>query len=155
MEVIFHMTKSMVTRIWIGGLVVLAAGLVAAAVGVGLMLAYGGTFTQTGDPSQMQFVPDYGGFFWTTIWVIVLGGILAAVGGVVQLVAWIGALVNSYMLPEKTWFAITLIGGILGLGFGLIGFATMVAYVIAAPDGTLYRRPQVPTAAPSALAPTT
>ena len=147
------MTKSMVTKTWIAGLVVLAAGLVAAAIGVGLMLGYGGTFTQTTDPSQMQFVPDYSGFFWTTIWVIVLGGILAAVGGIVQFVAWIGALVNSYLLPEKTWFAIVLIGGLLGFFFGLIGFAAMVAYVIAAPDGTPYKKPQI-TAAPSSLAPT-
>jgi len=148
------MTKSMVTKTWIAGLVVLAAGLVAAAIGVGLMLAYGGTFTQTTDPSQMQFVPDYGGFFWTTIWVIVLGGILAAIGGVVQLVAWIGGLVNSFMLPDKTWFAVLLIGGVLGFAFGLVGFAAMVAYVIAAPDGTPYKKPLLPTTAPSTLAPT-
>lgn len=148
------MTKSTVTKTWIAGLVVLAAGLVAAMVGVALMLAYGGTFTQATDPNQMKFVPDYSGFFWTTIWVIVLGGILAAVGGIVQLAAWIGALVNSYLLPDKTWFAVVLIGGVLGLAFGLIGFGAMVAYVIAAPDGALYRKPQIPTAAPSALAPT-
>lgn len=147
------MTKSMVTKTWIAGLVVLAAGLVAVAISVGFMLAYGGTFTQTNNPNEMQFVPAYNGFFWTTVWAIVLGGIVAAVGGIVQFVAWIGALVNSYLLPEKTWFAILLIGGILGLFFGLIGFAAMVAYVIAAPDGTPYRKPQI-TAAPSTLAPT-
>jgi hypothetical protein len=38
--------------------------------------------------------------------------------------------------------------------FGLVGFAVMVAYVIAAPDGEPYRRPQIPAPAPSALAPT-
>lgn len=148
------MTKSTVTRTWIAGLVVLAAGLVAALVGVGLMLAYGGTFTQTTDPNQMNFVPNYSGFFWSTIWVIVLGGILAIIGSIVQLAAWIGALVNSYLLPDKTWFTVVLIGGVLGLAFGLVGFAVMVAYVIAAPDGTPYRRPQMPAPAPSALAPT-
>jgi hypothetical protein len=47
------------------------------------------------------------------------------------------------------------IGG-LGLAFGLVGFAAMVAYVIAGPDGMAFRQPQVPPPAyrPSALAPT-
>lgn len=149
------MTKSTITRTWIGGLVVFAAGLVLASAGVFLMLAYGGTFTQvSGNPNSYDFVPTINGFFWMTVWMIVLGGVVAAVGGIVQLAAWIGALVNSYLLPDKTWFTVVLIGGVLGLAFGLVGFAVMVAYVMAAPDGAPYRRPQIPTPAPSALAPT-
>jgi hypothetical protein len=52
------------------------------------------------------------------------------------------------MLPDNTWFLILLLGGLLGLGYALIGFAVMVAYVIAAPDGTLFRQPQPPTTLP-------
>jgi hypothetical protein len=149
------MTKSMVTKTWIAGLVVLAAGLVAATVGVVLMLAYGGTFTQVADTSQYNFVPNLDSFFWTTVTVIVIGGILAAIGGLVQLAAWIGGLVNSFWLPDKTWFVILVLGGLFGFAFGLIGFAVMLAYVIAAPDGTPYRKPQVsaPLSKPTAAIP--
>jgi hypothetical protein len=152
---VIHMTKSMINKTWIAGLVVFAAGLVAAMAGVFLMLAYGGTFTQVAGTSSYDFVPRIDGFFWSTVSAIVAGGVLAAVGGLIQLAAWIGGLVNSFMLPEKTWFFVLLIGGVLSLAFGLVGFAVMVAYVIAAPDGTLYRKPQVPATLqkPTAIAP--
>jgi hypothetical protein len=151
------MTKPMITKTWIAGLVVLAAGLVVAVVGAFLMLGYGGTFTQiAGNTNSYEFVPRLDSFFWTTIAVIIVGAILAAIGGIVQLAAWIGGLVNSYRIPDKTWFVILLLGGIFGLAFGLIGFAVMVAYIIAAPDGALYSKPemQAPVQRPTTLAPT-
>lgn len=150
------MTKPTITKTWIAGLAVLAGGLVVAIVGVALMLAYGGTFTQVaGNASSYTFVPTLDSFFWTTVVVIVAGGILAGVGGIVQLAAWIGALVNSYRIPDKTWFTVLLVGGVFGLAFGLIGFAVMVAYVIAAPDGRLYARPEAqPAPRQSTLSPT-
>ncbi len=141
-----RMTKSTITRAWIGGLAVFAAGIIVAIVGVFMMLAYGGTFAQVaGNPNNYNFTPNLNGFFWTTVSLIVIGGLIALVGSIVQLAAWVGALVNTYALPDKTWFFILLLGGVLSLGFALIGFAVMVAYVIAAPDGTLYKQPQAPT----------
>jgi hypothetical protein len=68
-----------------------------------------------------------------------LGGALAmlAVAGVViggsmllGLIAWIGALVNTYQLEDKTWFLVLLV-----LGLWSFGFVAMVAYVVAGPDG--------------------
>lgn len=146
------MTKSAITKTWVGGLAVFAAGIVVAIVGVFLMLAYGGTFTQVAGTNNYDFTPDMSGFFWTTIGVIVVGGLVALIGSVVQLAAWIGGLVNSYALPEKTWFTILLVGGVLSVAFAPIGFAAMVAYVIAAPDGEPYRQAKAPT---GALVPTT
>jgi hypothetical protein len=147
------MTKSTITRTWIAGLVVLAAGLVLAGVAIFLMLAYGGTFTQTSTNSY-DFVPNLDSYFWMTVGLIIAGGILAGVGGIVQLAAWIGALVNTYRLQDKTWFTILVLGGIFGLVFGLVGFAVMVAYVIAGPEGMSLRQTQFPTPAkPTALAP--
>ena len=99
------------------------------------MLGYGGTFTYNDATRAYDFVPVLNGFFWSMTGLIVIGGVVAAAGGLVQLVAWIGALVNTYQVPDKTWFAVVLGGGVLGLFFGLIGFAAMVAYVIAGPDG--------------------
>jgi hypothetical protein len=49
---------------------------------------------------------------------------------VAHFVAWIGAVLNTAQLPDKTWFVVLLVVGLLGLVF----IAT-VAYVIAAPDG--------------------
>ena len=57
---------------------------------------------------------------------------MAIVGGAIGgLVSWIGALLNTWRLESKTWFAVLLLLGIFNLGF----FA-MIAYLIAGPDGT-------------------
>jgi hypothetical protein len=150
------MNKSTVTRTWLGGLVLLAAGLLAAGISIGLMLAYGGTFTKAGTGNGYDFIPSYDSFFWTTVGIMIAGFVAAAVAGLVQLTAWIGALVNTYQLKDKTWFAVLLAGGLFGLAFGLIGFAAMVAYLIAGPDGMTAEEPPnlAPASRPSSLAPT-
>lgn len=152
------MAKATITRTWIAGAVAVAAGLLAVGIGVGLMLAYGGHFTPAPYGNGYDFHPTLNGFFWSMVALMSVGGIVAALGGIVQLVAWIGALINTYRLQDKTWFAVLLVGGLLGLGTGLIGFAVMLAYVLAGPDGAqvaveaprrtdpLYRQP--PTAVP-------
>lgn len=148
------MAKTTIVRTWFGGLIALGAGLLLVGLSIVLMLAYAGTFTPAASGSGYDFVPTLGGFFWLTTAGIVLGGIFAAVGGIVQLVAWIGALLNTYQLPDKAWFAVLLVGGLLGFAMGVIGLATMVAYVLGGPDGMavrpLERRPL-----PTTLAPTT
>jgi hypothetical protein len=151
------MTKSAITRIWIGGLATFGAGIVTAIVGVFLMLAYGGTFTQVVGTDSYDFQPYMNGFFWVTIALIVIGGLIASVGSIIQLVAWVSAVVNSYALPERTWFVALLIGGVLGLAFAPVGFAVMIAYVVGAPDGAPFRtqQPSVPTPQTGTLTPTT
>jgi hypothetical protein len=53
------------------------------------------------------------------------------VGGlIVGLVAWIGALLNTWQVESKAWFIALLLLGIFNFGF----FA-MVAYILAGPDG--------------------
>lgn len=150
------MTKSLITRVWIGGLAVFAAGIVVAIVGIFLMLAYGGTFTQVADTSNYNFNPDMNGFFWVTVGLIVAGGLIGLIGSIVQFVAWVGGLINSYRLPDKAWFFVLLLGGVLSLGFAPIGFAAMIAYLIAAPDAPAQHRLETPTATkPATLAHTT
>lgn len=134
------MKKSTITKTWVGGLAILAAGMIVAILGVFLMLAFGGTFTQAGTGGNYNFTPAFDSGFWTAIAVIVIGGVLALAGGVVQLAAWVGALVNSYQLADKTWFVVLLVAGVLGLGVALFGFLAMIAYVVAAPDGYAERR---------------
>lgn len=150
------MTKSMITKIWVGGLIVFAAGILTAIVGVFLMLGYAGTFTQVAGTTNYDFTPNMNGFFWTTVTIMAVGGLIALLGSIVQFVAWIGGLVNSYMLADKTWFLVLLLGGLFSFFFAPIGFAAMVAYVIAAPDGAASRQAHVPTTLqPGPLAPTT
>ncbi len=149
------MRKSTITRTWIGGLVVFAAGIVVSIVGVVLMLGYGGTFTQVAGTNNYNFTPDMSAFFWTMVGVTVFGGVVALIGSIVQLAAWIGGLFNSYLLPSKAWFATLLAGGVLSFAFAPIGFAAMLAYVVAAPDGEPYAQRRAPFMTQTPLAPTT
>ena len=146
------MTKATIARAWIGGLIAFGAGTVVALFGVFLMLVFGGTFSQVGGTHNYNFTPDMNSAFWAGVSVIVTGGLVILGGLIVQFAAWLGALVNSYALPEKLWFVVLLLGGLLSFGVPLLGFAAMLAYVIAAPDGGAYRG-SAPPSQPAALAP--
>lgn len=140
------MSKQVVTRIWLAGVILLAAGLLVCAVSVGLLLVYGGHFVGAPSGNGYDFAPTVNGYFWTMMSLIVLGSLLAVMGGVIQLVAWVGAVINTSRLADRTWFLVVLIGGLLGLATGVVGFATMVAYVLAGPDGMSEgRQVRVPT----------
>jgi hypothetical protein len=149
------MKKSTITRTWIAGLIILVVGLIIGGVSMGLMFAYGGTFRPAASGNGQDFVPTLDATFWTTVTFMSLGFLIAAIGGIVQITAWIGALVNTYQLQDKTWFAVVLAGGLIGLAFSLVGFATMIAYIIAGPDGYAarpempYEGPRPPEAPPS------
>lgn len=148
------MTKPQITRIWLIGVIVFVVGLIIFGVAMGLMFAYGGHYVAAASGNGFDFIPTTDGFFWTTVGFMIVGGIVALGGAIAQLVAWIGALVNTYALHDRTWFVVLLAGGLIGLAFGLTHFAVMVAYVIAGPDGTLYREPRLPAYEPSMPGPT-
>ena len=121
------MTKSTVTKIFIGSLFAIAGGVVLLAAG--LSLAYvNGTFIMRG-PDVVGIHPS--AFTWSMAGLAVVG-ILAVVGGALaQFVAWIGAVLNTSRLEDKTWFVVLLVLGLLSFGF----IATLV-YLVAGPDGT-------------------
>ena len=103
-----------------------------------------------------NFVPD--GYFWTMISLITLGGIAVLGGILVQFVTWIGAVINTNRLVDKTWFNILLWVGIAGIVLGpLLGWGLMIAYMIGGPDG-MAGEPMLlratPTVPPKTLAPT-
>ena len=52
-------------------------------------------------------------------------------GAIAGLVSWIGALLNTAQLEDKTWFVLLLV-----LGLFSFGVLAMIAYVLAGPDGT-------------------
>lgn len=146
------MKKSTITKTWLAGMVAIALGFVAAGTATGLMLGYGGTFTAAPSGDGYDFVPRLDGFFWSMIGIIAAGFFVVVGGAIVQFVAWIAALVNSYLLQDKMWFLLTLILGLLG--FGLV---VMIVYLIAAPDGYAEKEKLTsmqPPPQPSTLAPT-
>jgi hypothetical protein len=120
------MSKANVTRLFIGGLIAVAAGAILAIVAVWLAFA-SGVFEVTGD--------EVTGVQSSTLAWILLGlgivGVITIVGGAIGgLIAWIGALLNTWQLDSKTWFAVLLLTGIFNFGF-----IAMIAYVLAGPDG--------------------
>ncbi len=121
------MTKSTVTKTFVGSLVAMVAGLFLVVAGILLAFATG-TFEMTG--------PDVTGFHLSASAPAALGigfiGVVAIVGGAIgQFIAWIGAVVNTSRLDDKTWFVVLLVLGLLSFGF-----IAMLVYVLAGPDGT-------------------
>lgn len=122
------MSKRMVTTAFLGSVIAAAAAAVLAFAAV--WIAYdNGAFVMRG--------PDVIGIESTpAAWTIVGLGIVAALamiaGLIGGLVSWIGALLNTSQLEDKTWFIVLLVLGLLS--FGLIA---MIAYVIAGPDGAM------------------
>jgi hypothetical protein len=111
------MSKPTITRLFVGGMVAVAAGLV-------LVLA----------AVWAAFASD----LIVTVTLVVVGSLVMIAGAVAAVVSWIGALVNTAQLEDKTWFV-----SLLVLGLFSAGSLAMVAYVLAGPDGT---SPGVPRA---------
>lgn len=148
------MTKAHVTRLWVLGFIVGVVGFIIAGISVGLMLANGGQWIPAAAPNNYDFVPRLDSYFWTTVGFTVVGGVIMIAGALAQLVAWVGALVNTYPLADRTWFVILLVGGLIGFAFGLAQPAVMIAYIIAGPDGAALQRelatPATPVEPPTA-----
>ena len=140
------MTKPTVTKVWISGVIVMVAGLVFGGIFLALMLINGGHWEPVAGTNNSNFVPNQDNYFWTTLSLMITGFSIAAVGGLVQVVAWIGALANTSRLQDRTWFLILLIGGLVGLGTGFVGLAAMVAYLVAGPVDAALATPYPPSA---------
>jgi hypothetical protein len=129
------MTKSTITRLFVGSVVAVVAGVVLAFVAVIVAFA-GGAFVMDGpDVTGVAYSP----FAWSMIGLMGLAGLTILAGFLGGLVSWIGALLNTAQLTDKTWFLLLLVLGIFS--FGLVA---MIAYVLAGPDGM--RHELAPTA---------
>lgn len=121
------MSKVTVTRVFLGSV---------AAVIAGAILAFGAVWIAYANGAFVMSGPDVVGVQATPMaWTILAIGIVAVLamiaGFVGGLVAWIGALLNTSQLQDKTWFVLLLVLGLFS--FGLVA---MIAYVIGGPDGT-------------------
>jgi hypothetical protein len=121
------MTKSTVTKIFVGSLVAIAGGLVLFVV-AGLV-AYGNNSFVMNGPDVVGVKPTF--FGWSMIALSSLGVVVMAGGAIAQFVAWVGAVLNTALLDNKTWFVVLLLTGLLSFGF-----VAMIVYLIAGPDGT-------------------
>ena len=128
------MSKATVTKLFIGSVISVTAGAILAIAAVWVAIA-NGVFVMSG--------PDVVGvqgsaLAWAMLGLLGIVGGLAIVGGFIGgLVSWIGALLNTSELENKTWFIVLLV-----LGLFNFGFLAMLAYVIAGPDGTAKARRQ-------------
>jgi H+/Cl- antiporter ClcA len=121
------MSKRNVTRLFIGAIVALAAGLVVGIAALGAALA-----SDAIDIGGSDVIDVNGGSgAWSAIGLTVVAS-LAILGGIVAaVVSWLAALLNTWQLEDKLWFGALLVLGLLGLGV-----VAMIAYVVAGPDGT-------------------
>jgi hypothetical protein len=120
-------SKATVTRIFLGSVIAVIAAAVLAFATVWIAYA-NGAFVMNG--------PDVVGIRSTpAAWAIFGFGFVAMLammaGFVGAMVSWIGALLNTSELEDKTWFVVLLVLGVLS-----VGLVAMIAYVIAGPDGT-------------------
>jgi len=125
------MSKSTVTKLFIGSGISIVAGALLVVLAVWLAIA-NDVFVMKG-PDIVGLHPS--ALAWSCLALGVLGSVVVIGGFAGGVVSWIGALLNTWPIPGKAWFVAVLLLGVLNLGF----FA-MIAYLIAGPDGT---RPSV------------
>ena len=117
------MSRRTVSQVFVWSLIAMIAGLVLF-IGALVGLVTTDAFIMDG-PDVVGF--RSGAFGWTMVGVGVAGALLLVGGAIGQFVAWIGALVRTVESPDKTWFVVLLVTGLLGMG--LVG---MIIYLIAA-----------------------
>ena len=120
------MSKLTVTRAFLGSVVAVIAGAVLAFAAVWIAYANGAFVLSGPDVIGVQSTP----MAWTIVGLGIVAALAVIAGFIGGLVSWIGALLNTAQLEDKTWFIVLLVLGLLS--FGLVA---MIAYVIAGPDG--------------------
>lgn len=127
------MTKAIVSKIFLGGVLAAIAGAIVGIVAVGIGYA-NDVFVMNG---QEIVGLRTSALTWSLLGVGIVGALAMAAGAIAGLVSWIGALLNVSQLESKTWFVVLLLLGIFN--FGIFG---MIAYIIAGPDGTAATAPR-------------
>ena len=127
------MSKSTVTRLFIGSGIAIVAGAVLLVAAIWLANLNDVFMTNGSDIVGLRG----SGLAWVALRLGVVGS-LAVIGGFAGgLVSWIGTLLNTWQLQSKAWFVAMLLLGIFNLGF----FA-MIGYLVAGPDGTTTSAPR-------------
>lgn len=120
------MSKATVTRVFLGSVTAVVAGGILAFAAVWIAYANGAFVMRGPDVIGVQATP----LAWTIVGLGAVAALSMIAGFVGGLVSWIGALLNTSQLQDKTWFVLLLVLGLFS--FGLVA---MIAYVIGGPDG--------------------
>jgi hypothetical protein len=129
------MSKTSIVRLFWSSLAAFAGALVLFFVAVGLVYVSGG-FVMDG-PDVVGIEPT--AFGWSMIGVAAFTLLVLILAALAQLIAWVAAVVDTAGLPDKTWFIVLLVSGLVG-----VGFVAMIAYAVAGPDGKRVNGPPVP-----------
>jgi hypothetical protein len=119
-------SKATVTRLFIGAILAVVAGVATGVVSV--VAAIVGGAVSIGGPNV---VTVDGGAFAATLGWLAIASVIGAAGALAALASWIGALLNTVRLEDKTWFVVLLVLGVFSFGW-----VAVAAYVMAGPDGT-------------------
>jgi H+/Cl- antiporter ClcA len=123
----FRMSKKNVTRLFVGAIVAVGAGLV-----LGVAALCGALASDAIDIGGSDVIDVNGGSgAWTALGLVIVASLAILGGTIAAVVSWLGALLNTWQLEDKIWFAALLAFGLLG--FGVVA---MIAYVVAGPDCT-------------------
>jgi H+/Cl- antiporter ClcA len=121
-----RMSKRNVTRLFVGAIVAVGAGLVLGFAVLGAALA-----SDAIDVGGSEVIDVNGGSgAWTALGLVIVAALAILGGTIAAVISWVAALLETWQLDDKLWFASLLAGGLLGLGV-----VAMIAYVVAGPDG--------------------
>jgi hypothetical protein len=155
------MTKRTITFWWLIGIgVMVVGGLLTLFTALGLASHIGAL---TNNYQYANYVPD--GTFWALVSFIVLGSIAVLGGFAAQIVAWIGSVINTHRLADKTWYNVLLWCGVAAIVLTLLtgpvgalfGWVLMIVYLVGGPDSMVsepVRLQPIPTEPPRILMPT-
>lgn len=123
------MSKATITRLFVGAVVAVVIGAVVAAVAVFAALSGGAITIGGSDAVSVHAVPFARVFIW-----FLVASLLIAGGSLAAIASWIGALLNTVQLEDKTWFVALLVLGLISLGW-----VAMFAYLFWGPDAASRR----------------
>jgi hypothetical protein len=120
------MSKTTITWLFVAAIAAVFAGIV-----IGIAATFEGLANHAVVLGGPQLVSLNGDVLAWSIAMRVIASLVIAAGTVAAIAAWVGALLNTYRLEDKTWFAALLLLGLVSLGW-----VAMIAYVFAGPDST-------------------
>ena len=122
-----RMSKKNVTRLFIGAMAAVCAGVV-----LGFAALWAALASDAIDLGGSDYIDVNGGSgAWTALGLVIVGSLVTFAGTIAAVVSWLGALLDTWQLEDKLWFAALLALGLLGAG--VLG---MIAYVLAGSDRT-------------------
>ena len=124
------MSKTTVTRLFIGSGITLVAGALLAAAAIWIAIA-NDVLVMAGPDI---FAVHTSALAWSLLAIGLVGGVAVAGSMIGGFASWLGALLNTWRIDSKAWFAVLLLLGVFN-----VGFFAMIAYLVAGPDGSAPR----------------